>query len=156
MFLSVHTCAGAIIGRFSPNPVIAFVLGIISHFIMDLIPHGDLKIYDRYKRGRYVRHALAITLLDGIGAIYIAMLILIGNNRFGSEINIAAGIAGAILPDVFTVFYEITKSRFLRCIHAFHFRIHRLIANKREVPYVFGVFYQLIILSYLLVYVQTF
>lgn len=154
MFLSVHTCAGAIVGRFIPNPFIAFLLGIISHFLMDLIPHGDRGVYDRYKKGKFVRRAFAIVLLDGIFSIYIVMLVLTVNNKVGSELNIAFGIVGATLPDALTVVYEITKTKFLKWVHKLHFKIHRLIA--KEISYTFGVFYQLILLSYLLVYLQTF
>ncbi|NQU83905.1 MAG: hypothetical protein HQ536_04300 [Parcubacteria group bacterium] len=156
MFLSVHTCAGAVIGRFSPNPVVAFLLGIISHFILDMIPHGDLKIYEDYVNRKIMRRALAIALLDGIFAIYTAMFILVGYNRFGNEINIAAGMAGAMLPDILEVFYELTKTRFLKWSRIVHLKVHRLIAKKKEVAYFVGIVYQLVLLSCLLVYTQTF
>jgi len=156
MFLSVHTCAGAVIGRFSPNPIVAFLLGFLSHFLLDIIPHGDMKIYDVYRSGKILRRMVAIIALDGIFSIYVAVLVLIGDNRFGNEMNIAAGIFGSVLPDLFVMFYEVTKIKILKKFHEFHFKLHRFIAGKREVPYVFGIVYQLVALFFLLVYVQIF
>lgn len=156
MFLSVHACAGAIIGRFSPNPIVAFALGLISHFLLDIIPHGDLKVYDTYRSGKILRRMVAIIALDGIFSIYVAILVLIGNNRFGNEMNIAAGIFGSVLPDLLVMFYEVTKVKALKKFHEFHFQLHRIIAGRKEVPYVFGIAYQLIALFFLLTYTQIF
>jgi hypothetical protein len=156
MFLSVHTCAGAVIGRFSPNPIVAFCLGFLSHFLLDAIPHGDLKVYDSYRSGKILRRMVAIFFLDGIFSIYTATLVLMGNNRFGDEMCIAAGIFGSVLPDLFVMFYEITKIKILKKFHVLHFKVHRLIAGKREVPYIFGIAYQVIAMFFLLTYVQIF
>ncbi|MEA3272684.1 MAG: hypothetical protein U9P90_03375 [Patescibacteria group bacterium] len=156
MYLSVHTCVGAIIGRFSPNPIVAFLLGIVSHFILDMIPHGDMKTYEEFRKGKKVVRELSITLLDGIFSMYVAMFILVGYARTGHEINIAAGIIGAGLPDVLTLIYRITKIKFLKCVDDLHYFAHRIIPQKKEIPYFFGIAYQIILLFCLLIYTRTF
>lgn len=156
MFLSVHTCVGAVIGRFSPNPIIAFILGFLFHFLLDIIPHGDMKTYDDYRSGKILRRSVAIIMLDGIFSIYLTILTLVGQNRFGDEMSIAAGIAGSVLPDVLVMSYEVIKMKILKKFYTFHFYFHRLISKKREIPYLFGIVYQIIALFFLLVYVQIF
>lgn len=39
---SVHAALGAAIGRFVRNKPLAFVLGVGSHFVGDVIPHHDM------------------------------------------------------------------------------------------------------------------
>jgi hypothetical protein len=39
---SVHAALGAAIGRFVPNPFLAFGLGLASHAAGDVIPHHDM------------------------------------------------------------------------------------------------------------------
>lgn len=34
-----HAATGAAVGKFAPNPLIAFLLGILIHFLIDKIPH---------------------------------------------------------------------------------------------------------------------
>ena len=41
MIVTVHVVAGGVIGELVGNPAAAFLLGIISHFILDSIPHFD-------------------------------------------------------------------------------------------------------------------
>ena len=42
MFVSTHVAAGALIGHVLPNQYAAiFVLSFASHFVLDVIPHGD-------------------------------------------------------------------------------------------------------------------
>lgn len=44
MFLTGHAASATVIARFVPNPILAFLLGVFSHVILDLIPHGDTEI----------------------------------------------------------------------------------------------------------------
>lgn len=39
---SVHAALGAAIGRLVRNPVLAFVAGVVSHGVGDVIPHHDM------------------------------------------------------------------------------------------------------------------
>lgn len=39
---SVHAALGAAIGRFVKNKPLAFVLGVGSHFVGDIVPHHDM------------------------------------------------------------------------------------------------------------------
>lgn len=41
MVFTTHAITGAGIGILSGNPILAFIFGIISHFILDALPHFD-------------------------------------------------------------------------------------------------------------------
>ena len=41
MFITVHAAAATALSRYATIPLLAFVLGLLSHFILDMIPHGD-------------------------------------------------------------------------------------------------------------------
>ena len=59
MLDTVHVFAGLAIGRQIANPIVAFIVGIISHIILDAIPHWDgdkgKKYEDREKNGECKR-----------------------------------------------------------------------------------------------------
>jgi hypothetical protein len=46
MTLTTHATLGAVIGRATGNPVLAFIFGFISHFLIDMVPHGDTGLAD--------------------------------------------------------------------------------------------------------------
>lgn len=41
MFYIVHVLAGAVIAKYFPNFFLVIILGLISHFLIDAIPHKD-------------------------------------------------------------------------------------------------------------------
>jgi hypothetical protein len=46
MFLTTHATVGLIIGKYIPQPLLAFGLGFLSHLILDAIPHGTIECGD--------------------------------------------------------------------------------------------------------------
>ena len=52
MYLTVHGASGLFIGSQVGNPWLAFVLGVVSHFILDMIPHESKSIDEWYERGK--------------------------------------------------------------------------------------------------------
>jgi len=48
MFITVHAAAATVIGKNISSPIIAFLLGLLSHLILDLILHGDSKMGKRF------------------------------------------------------------------------------------------------------------
>lgn len=53
-----HALAGATIGLFVAQPIIALPLAFISHFVLDLIPHFGLDEYGGHKRNRKLFHKI--------------------------------------------------------------------------------------------------
>lgn len=45
MMLVPHTCVNAAVGRLFKKPVTAFAAGVVSHALLDLIPHKDISAH---------------------------------------------------------------------------------------------------------------
>jgi hypothetical protein len=79
MMVSLHALMGAALSRLCPGPKQAFLLGLGSHLVADMIPHHDLDL---------LREGL---LLGGVMG-------LLGYTQ-GVQSREFAGAVGAILPD---------------------------------------------------------
>ncbi|MEK7073468.1 MAG: hypothetical protein AAB974_03470 [Patescibacteria group bacterium] len=149
MFLATHATVGALIGRAAPDPVSAFFLAFASHFLLDIVPHGDADLYKDYKRGNKVKVALGYTMIDAIITAYVVVAIAQAR-LFDSGLNVAAGVVGGLLPDLLVGIFEVTKTRWLAKFHTVHFFFHNMFVNKyRDVTFMTGVAYQLVLLIFL-------
>jgi hypothetical protein len=70
-----HGLAGAVIGLSITQPAIALPLALISHFVLDALPHFDMKYYnDPTKRKHFIVYLAgdAILLATVISYLYLA------------------------------------------------------------------------------------
>ncbi len=79
MMVSLHALLGATLSRLCPGPKQAFLLGLGSHFVADMIPHRDLDV-----------------LREGI--LLAGVMTALGYTQ-GVNSREFAGAVGAILPD---------------------------------------------------------
>lgn len=149
MTLTTHATIGAVIGQATGNPILGFTLSFISHFLIDIIPHGDLKLSDNfrvYKRKR--KQAVAYTTVDAIIAI-LFILLLFNTKEIISTQNFTWGIVGAVLPDLLVGISELTKSKYLMWINKLHFYFHNLYIKKHgDIPLKYALIAQLIIITF--------
>lgn len=150
MTLTTHATIGAVIGQVSGNPILAFVFGFISHFIVDMIPHGDTGLSDNFrifKRKR--KQAVAYSVLDGIFALF--FVLLLANMKDINNMQLYTwGIIGSVLPDLLVGFYEISKVRWLKKFNQIHFWFHDFFVKKRgDVPLKYALIAQVVIIVYL-------
>jgi len=145
---------GVLIGQNVPTPELAFPLGVASHFMLDLIPHGDSQLYKNYKDGNSVRRSVIYAATDSIAAIGI-LIYLLETAPYASRATIVAGVIGAIIPDFLVALGEGVPIRILRWFQRIHFRIHDAIANRiGNIPLRAGVPLQIIILFFMLFLVK--
>lgn len=148
MNLLVHTTAGVIVAQYTRNPLLGFFYGLISHLILDLIPHGDSAMYKKYKNKEIsVKKAAAKTVLDAIISIVLAV-IFFNVNLPSSDWILSWAIIGAVIPDVLIGLYEFMDPRapkWLRIIHKWHFKNHDLIAKKFDLSLKHGLLFQTIV-----------
>jgi hypothetical protein len=151
MLLTVHAATGALIGQQINNPILAFALGFVSHFILDMIPHGDQDWIDEYKSDQKakVRKIISIVALDAI----VLVILLVSRyfyyeNSITSSLSITSGILGSLLPDFLVVCHELSDKLF-KNFYRFHFIIHDLIKVKQPTTFQ-GVAFQVIITAILL------
>ncbi|MEK7619643.1 MAG: hypothetical protein AAB413_00170 [Patescibacteria group bacterium] len=150
MTLTTHATLGAVIGHATGSPLLAFIFGFISHFLIDMIPHGDTGIADNYKiHKRRRKQALAYVMVDAVFAIF--FVLLLANTRDIESMRAYSwGIAGGVLPDLLVGIYEVTKTRLLRWFNTLHFLFHDyFVKRKGDVPLYYAIMAQIVLIAYL-------
>jgi len=129
MYLTVHAAAGAAVGQFIPNVWIAFLAGFISHFILDMIPHGDENIQHWKFFNTKLRRTIAAALID-FGVLIAFSVYWLSTNQIAQIPGIMYGAAGAVLPDALWGFHELTGSKLLDWYRKLHNAAHHIIPKK--------------------------
>ena len=150
MTLTTHATLGAVIGGATGNPVLAFIFGFISHFLIDMIPHGDTGMSDNFRIHKCKqKRAVAYVLVDGVIAL-LFVLMLANTRDIDSMRTFTWGIVGGVLPDLIVGLYEITKSPLLRGFTRMHFYFHDMIVRKKgDVPLYYALMAQVVLIAYL-------
>ena len=150
MFITTHAVLGALIAQHLPgNPFAALVLGMASHFISDIIPHGDTNLYKNYISGRKVKTSIAYVTIDGICTTLFVLFIF--NLGLGdAKLAITMGIIGGVLPDLLVGIYEVFHVRGLNWFHRLHFFFHNMVSETHDMTFASGFAMQVMFLSGLL------
>lgn len=153
MLIATHAAVGALVAQHSPTAFWAFVVGFISHLLIDMIPHGDAHLYEQYQRKeskKQVRDALLKVSYDAIAAVMIIAWVFAYAPITSAKIT-AWGIIGSILPDLLVGIYEFYKHPFLRWFHTLHFTFHNYFINrKRDISFKNGMLMQAVVLVVLI------
>ncbi len=120
---------GVLIGQNVPTPGLAFALGVASHFMLDLIPHGDSQLYKNYKAGQSVTKSVVYATIDSVFAV-ILLIYLLENASYPSRATMAAGVVGAVIPDLLVAIGEGIRIKPLFWFQKIHIRIHDAIATR--------------------------
>jgi len=146
MLLTVHATVGAIIGENVNTPLLAFILAFISHFFLDIIPHGDQQLIKAYRNDFKNKGMLYLIIFDVCSTI-ILLTLLFYFHKITFSRTVLWGIAGGILPDFMVAAYEISEKYFRRThkVHTWtHNRLHWTISLK------LGIIVQIIIIYLIL------
>ena len=100
MTFTTHIFVGAAIGSLMPNPWLAFLAGLVTHHLLDLIPHIDEGTYIDKKGFRQKKFGpVAIVALETI--IASAMLAyVIWQSQPDQWLKLTAGALGGTLADL--------------------------------------------------------
>ena len=135
MTLTTHTAIGAVIGASVGNPVLGFVLGLSSHFLVDMIPHGDMFLSENFRVLKQKRgQAFAYACLDV--TLGVVLLIILGQFLPDSVTQSSAYIAsivGSVLPDALVGVNDVYKTRLSQAYNRFHFFFHDYFAKHGDV-----------------------
>lgn len=169
MVLGTHTVIGGTLGAISrANPIIAFLIGLSSHFLLDTIPHWDYKLLSSTKRKvenpldgdmvfgkEFIRDIFCISIDFGIGIIVTSFLFL--NGFLGSEEvlnSVIWGALGGVAPDFLQFAYMKIRKEPLISLQKFHIFIH---AKRRlDGQFIIGPILQIVIALSLLFVAHSF
>ncbi|NBS68935.1 hypothetical protein EBT31_08455 [bacterium] len=132
MTLTTHAVIGAAIGSLVGNPAIGFSIGLVSHLLVDMIPHGDNNLADKYRKEKKARLGIAYVTVDAVIAIILLMSVVSGRpTDTTTNIAFSAAVMGSILPDLLIGLKEIfPKNKPLRTIFKIHFFFHDCISRR--------------------------
>ena len=129
MTLTTHAAIGAAIGTFVASPVEGFLLGALSHFLVDMIPHGDNQLADLFRLHKKKKLAVAYVTIDAAIAI-LFILAMFAARTTDTNVAFAAAIAGSIMPDLLVGLADATKYKPLKKFYTFHFFFHDFFSRK--------------------------
>lgn len=95
-----HMMTGALIGQLSANPAVAIGGGLVSHFVLDVIPHTEGRTFraETGKRASLLSPELVEAGLEFICGVFI--IASIARCPAADGRLIALGTLGALLPDL--------------------------------------------------------
>lgn len=153
MLITPHLLAGAALGGLMNNPVVAFGLGLASHFVLDAIPHFEQGTYRAGLAPNLKPEEVQIKTIDYVLAgldfiIGIFILYFFLKNNFFTHQNIIFGAAGAFLPDLIdnVPFWNkvLRPLPFFKQLHRFHNGIH---FNLKVKYWYWGVLTQVLVIG---------
>jgi hypothetical protein len=112
MKATTHALVGGLSGALVGRPVPAFVAGVVSHALLDFVPHRD---------DERPLHLIA----DACGVLVVLALAVAAGN-----IGMAAGVIGGVIPDLENV-PDILLKRKVRKFFPSHWRDHDSAAGSR-------------------------
>lgn len=123
MLVTFHAAAGAVIGEQINHAYWAFLFGLLSHFLLDFIPHGDRNHITDFALGQRLKYLLVTRVADALCTLALAVLIF-KTSVFAHPVSVAWGILGATLPDFLVGVFELGRWKILRNFYHFHHWIH--------------------------------
>lgn len=153
MVLTPHLLAGALIGAKTHNLGLIIILGILSHFILDRIPHWDYPNagISNYRQGRNLKKLLiefTKVLTDGLVGLIILWVIIFWKEDLLATKNIIfmlIGIFFATLPDIFLLFsYLIFPEKIAEKLINFHHGFFHYKRPERDENKPLGLFLEIL------------
>ncbi|MFA4819039.1 MAG: hypothetical protein WC621_04310 [Patescibacteria group bacterium] len=130
MYLTVHSASALVIAKFIPHPLVALLAGLVSHFVLDAIPHGDEHLMrDHFPSWRNLRRPVGAAMLDGIVMLFL-LLIYIATTPLPSYTTLILAVVGALLPDLLQAIYIVFKLRWLKWFYLINLKIHNFSGHK--------------------------
>ncbi|MBI4142298.1 hypothetical protein HY480_00305 [Candidatus Uhrbacteria bacterium] len=146
MFLTVHGAVGALIGVSVSSPLTAFALGVLSHGVVDMIPHGDDALFERPTRAERLRLLLTATAIDVL-LLGTVLFVVFRPDLRTPPLAVLAGVFGGMLPDMLQGMNDLFPSlRFFGTFKRFHNRIHSGIIRSRG-TFRMGMMVQVVLLA---------
>ncbi len=144
MYQIVHGTAGLLIGEQVSQPWSAFILGIVSHFILDAIPHDIIEVRHWQNKGNFIKRVSFGAAID-LSLFLILIFTLVLTKNLISSRSMLAAIIGALLPDYIWGMGELFKIKhpWMEKYKQLHNSVHTLLHKNIYIPLKYGLPIQL-------------
>ena len=138
MILLTHSIAGAALAATQKDPLLAILVGFLSHFVLDVVPHWEYKIKPLQEDplSREALPAYRKIVIDGLSgvAVPLALFVLWQDADFWL---VFSGIIGAMLPDALQGVHLFWRSnRPVAALYRFHHSIQQLTFKLLPWPWI--------------------
>jgi hypothetical protein len=161
MILVSHAIVGGAVGSFFPqNPLLAFFAGLLSHFVLDAIPHWEYQIKsinskaDSSKGFFKIGWGLVWDVIKISADFFLGFLLAIlifGKGNY-SDYSVFAGALGGVFPDSLLFLSYVWRTKILMALRKFHLFIHSRV-NWKSHP-VLGILSQMAVVSAIILIVK--
>jgi hypothetical protein len=147
MLYLVHVLAGAVVAKFFPSLIPIVILSLLSHLILDIIPHRDTlldkKLFKKSYKVKLTKKVILFELADILVSLIIIVYLWF---KFSSPLMLF-GIFISLLPDAVRVLYltRVRDNKIFKkymCSHS---------AIQTDVSWTLGILVQLIVTIILLI-----
>lgn len=150
MYSTVHVAAGAALGSLTTSAPLAFSIGVLSHFLLDRIPHNDPDFPKGKARRELlvhpaVRQFLLMAAIDLVFAATLMVWVLRALPRFPRP-SLIGGALGGILPDAFFALSFIIPHPWFKWYNRFHEHVH-FNEEKTPIPLIAGIATQIFVFA---------
>ena len=139
MLIATHFITAGVVGEIIGIPVVAFLVGIIIHLILDSIPH-----YDTPQKGSFFNwKQISLVIIDFLVGLGIIIYLL----KSGQSLTASFfwGGLGGIFIDLFdsNPFFskKFRTTKIGQLVHKIHLKVH-----KKQPTFIYGIFSQLLVL----------
>jgi hypothetical protein len=154
MLLTPHILAGVAIGASTDNVYWIIILAILSHFLLDTIPHTDWGMWHDYKPFKLEKKDYILVICDSI--LSLTLLVYLWFNIELSPLMLIGGLSAILIDLIDNVPFwnkRIRKIGIFNKLHAFHNKINYKLKSKH---WYWGVLSQLAIIGGTIWYLKEF
>lgn len=139
MLTTTHVLASIVISQHTPNPFWAFLIALISHYILDLIPHGDEYIHNWIKAGPFRKRVFYFLLID-LGILTVFLITVYLKAQLPNPKTLIFAIIGGTLPDIIFVSHGFIYQKYIirkqrkkwRSLFRKYLKIEHLLRNHEK------------------------
>ncbi|MCX6730050.1 MAG: hypothetical protein NT058_00935 [Candidatus Portnoybacteria bacterium] len=149
MILFPHIIVGAVIGSKVNNFWLVAILGLVSHLILDQIPHWDYLTYQDvtdFKKGKKLKTILKASIDIITGFVFLFIFICNYQLSFKQLMLIIVGIFFSVLPDFIWGLSMIFDNKTLFKYRNFNNKIHCKTQKEGKITFL-GIFSQIAIIA---------
>lgn len=149
MVLAPHIIVGALIGSRIHSFWIVAILGLVSHFVLDQIPHWDYLSYQdviNFKKGKKTK-AILKTFIDVVVGLILLFVFICSHQLTSDQLTLViVGAFFSVLPDFIWGLSMIFDNKILSKYRDFNNRINYK-SKKEDKPTLLELFTQIVVIA---------